>query len=407
MSKKYKTLISIVLLCLVFLFILYGGYKFYIDNNFNETIVVKLKDLSVNYNDGQYIKTTKSENNYSISITNDSNNEELYFSINIDSVKNFNKNVKMSLVSDNNKLDLKIKNNKVNQVINTIKISKGETYNYKFILENPDEKPLRFKINVIEDEKKTESIAKYIINSNDVKSSSLTVVGSEAAVNDEGLITDLDDSGMTYYFRGNVKNNYFKFADKMWRIVRINGNESVRLILDENVEVLQAFGENALPFNESLLKKALDDWYSANLFNYQKYLYEDKFCYDDQLSNDNTTYIAYNRNVVSFNPSFNCTGSVINGNIGLLSVDEAIYAGLISNSSNTNSYLYNDKIGEWWTMTPSSLKSDLQLFSIKNDGTIVTGSSSKSQKVLRPVINLSPFLTVIGSGTVDDPYVIK
>ncbi len=45
-----------------------------------------------------------------------------------------------------------------------------------------------------------------------------------------GLYKTKDDVGETYYYRGNVKNNYVSFAGYIWRIVRVNGNGSVRLI---------------------------------------------------------------------------------------------------------------------------------------------------------------------------------
>ena len=38
------------------------------------------------------------------------------------------------------------------------------------------------------------------------------------------------DGEDTYYFAGTVTNNYVKFANKYWRIVRINEDNSVRLI---------------------------------------------------------------------------------------------------------------------------------------------------------------------------------
>ena len=41
-----------------------------------------------------------------------------------------------------------------------------------------------------------------------------------------------DDYGISYYFRGNVLDNNVTFAGKNWKIVRINGDGSVRLILD-------------------------------------------------------------------------------------------------------------------------------------------------------------------------------
>ena len=48
----------------------------------------------------------------------------------------------------------------------------------------------------------------------------------------ESLLTSTqDDYGMSYYFRGAVKNNYVEFANKCWRIVRIVGDGSVKLVL--------------------------------------------------------------------------------------------------------------------------------------------------------------------------------
>ena len=38
-----------------------------------------------------------------------------------------------------------------------------------------------------------------------------------------------DDYGTSYYFRGNIENNYVFFADKCWKIVRIDGNKNIKL----------------------------------------------------------------------------------------------------------------------------------------------------------------------------------
>ncbi len=45
------------------------------------------------------------------------------------------------------------------------------------------------------------------------------------------LASTEDDYGTSYYFRGAVKNNYVEFAYKCWRIVRIVGDGSVKLVL--------------------------------------------------------------------------------------------------------------------------------------------------------------------------------
>ncbi len=47
------------------------------------------------------------------------------------------------------------------------------------------------------------------------------------------LSQTVDDYGKTFYFRGNVKNNYVNFAGMCWRIVRILGDGSVKLILED------------------------------------------------------------------------------------------------------------------------------------------------------------------------------
>jgi len=48
--------------------------------------------------------------------------------------------------------------------------------------------------------------------------------------NNNGLYATEDDDGMSYYYRGNVKNNYVSYAGFIWRIVRRNGDGSVRMI---------------------------------------------------------------------------------------------------------------------------------------------------------------------------------
>ena len=46
----------------------------------------------------------------------------------------------------------------------------------------------------------------------------------------KGIYKAEDDFGTSYYFRGAVENNYVKFANFYWRIVRINGDGSIRMI---------------------------------------------------------------------------------------------------------------------------------------------------------------------------------
>jgi len=45
-----------------------------------------------------------------------------------------------------------------------------------------------------------------------------------------GIYKAVDDDGATYYYRGNVSNNWVEFAGFYWRVIRINGDGSIRLI---------------------------------------------------------------------------------------------------------------------------------------------------------------------------------
>ena len=59
---------------------------------------------------------------------------------------------------------------------------------------------------------------------------------SNPATTDLGLYAAVDDLGMSYYFRGAVNDNWVKFGkdssgnDLYWRIIRINGDGSIRMI---------------------------------------------------------------------------------------------------------------------------------------------------------------------------------
>lgn len=65
-----------------------------------------------------------------------------------------------------------------------------------------------------------------------------TFSSSSPADGTTGVYVTEDDLGPSYYFRGNVTNNYVKFGknssgkDMYWRIIRINGDGSIRMIYD-------------------------------------------------------------------------------------------------------------------------------------------------------------------------------
>ena len=64
-----------------------------------------------------------------------------------------------------------------------------------------------------------------------------------------------DDYGTSYYYRGNVDNNYVKFAGFYWRILRINGDGSIRMIYAGDADVI-----DALPNKEEVLANGYNDY---------------------------------------------------------------------------------------------------------------------------------------------------
>jgi len=328
-----------------------------------------------------------------------------------------------------------------------------------------------------------------------------------------GLYSTIDDQGITYYFRGDVENNYVKFgtyaktypsvyyggcnengvncyyvqsyssleaceADwdgtgaycsneikygtenkpMYWRIIRINGDGSIRLIyagseLQQNSDVnTSAFmlkdtstaNTNVIYNNncyeaadvryvysngtDSNIKKELESWYKDNLLeNYDEYIADAIFCNDtnEKIIDTDVYYGAYNRVYSALTPTLRCSkasdrysksASIGNGlldkPVGMITADEAIFAGMSTKTSNPNNYLHADSM--YWTMSPSDYLSGLALAFTVND--TLTGSSQENFVCsddtgtpigARPVINLKGDLEFIGDGTIKSPYEIK
>ena len=78
---------------------------------------------------------------------------------------------------------------------------------------------------------KVPTFSETILANNEVKAP-ITTPGAAISTASEALLASTeDDYGTSYYFRGAVTNNYVEFANKCWRIVRVGGDGSVKLIL--------------------------------------------------------------------------------------------------------------------------------------------------------------------------------
>ena len=296
--------------------------------------------------------------------------------------------------------------------------------------------------------------------------------GIENCEETNGMYAAEDDYGTTYYYRGAVNNNWFQFGTNSsgqplyWRIVRINGDGSIRLIYNGTSTATTGNStmiNTGLAFNTSYnnnmyvgymyesgevhglvessdIKKELDEWYFDNLTGEGE---ADKidgnagFCGDRTSTTSSsgapnntggtgtttTYYGARYRLNTNKTPSFKCTyedaskvkqdlyttngSSKGNGKltypIGLITADEVAFAGGVYGSSNTSYYLYNNAY--YWTMSPYYFDGSLaSVFRVNSSGSLSSDIVGWADYGVRPVINLKSAIAITGSGTTGDPF---
>ena len=247
-----------------------------------------------------------------------------------------------------------------------------------------------------------------------------------------GMYKAEDDDGESYYFRGKIDNNYVSFANNLWRIVRINGDGSIRLIL-EGLTTKRSISMFYTRNNERICnssnpcdnnvgiaspaKKNLQTWYENTLVTYDDKIVESRYCNDTSFvysSDDRIYYGAYKRLHDTNKPILKCpetqstSGGAYKLKIGLLSADEANMAGLgalfpYSKSNETN---YLTQSYSLITMSLGSSTVSGTLFNIGFTGSIAGQYHNTS--FLRPVINLKSDIKITsGDGSKSNPYVVE
>ena len=289
-----------------------------------------------------------------------------------------------------------------------------------------------------------------------------TVTVTEAESQYGYLCKAKDAYGDSYYYRGNVTNNYVKFAGFYWRIIRINGDGTVRVIYDgtsahangesstdrqigtsafnsrydDNAYVGYMYGktdastyaETHANTNNSVIKTYLDTWYENNIKGTanEQYIADNIFCNDRSLASNNTgtgadTSVTYYRwynsagttqnskmmltcpqknDAFTVNDTTKGNGALTYG-IGLLTTDEVALAGGWS-SDNLNYYLYSGQ--DYCLASPDSFDVAGGFANgryVDSDGSLGTIGNPFGA---RPVLNLSSDVLKNGNGTASDPY---
>ena len=289
---------------------------------------------------------------------------------------------------------------------------------------------------------------------------------SKIATTNEGLFKTQDDLGTSYYFRGAVDNNWVKFGkdssgkDIYWRIIRINGDGSIRMIYTgttaptestkvvmtgpgtqigtskfnsspdkaEYVGYMYTSGQQYGTSTDSTIKTTIDNWYAGTTLKDNPLVSKDQiFCNDRSPSSTQTaawtstgwySYGAYGRLVSNKTPTLKCptasdkfTVNVSKGNgsltypVGLITADEIAMAGGVNGSSNSSYYLYTNQ--NYWSGPSYFNGSTTRAFEfyVGFSGGI-NSYIVYSDYGARPVISLSSKTKLSGSGTYNDIYTV-
>ena len=295
------------------------------------------------------------------------------------------------------------------------------------------------------------------------------MVRNGTTANDKILSTAEDDGGTTYYFRGNPIDNYVNYAGMCWRIVRIEGDGSIKLILASektcsttNLTTNSGYATdgaagvqgtiltanygykmvNSYYINDYINSAAdktgdartkLNEWLERKITNEsdKALLKNETWCIGDQTNGYDSTgkvigkvddlinsdtdfnYTAGNKYSVTKTPSYKCEitgveGEVDINKVGMLTFDEIVYAGS-GNSKNSNYYLNNNATTkEWWSLSPDRFYSDSYVSSsyVSYDGRLDSDIVNLDVALRSAVSLLSSTQITGGDGTISNPYTV-
>ncbi len=275
---------------------------------------------------------------------------------------------------------------------------------------------------------------------------------------ENGLFKMEDDYGTSYYYRGTAPNNYVKFArtadgqDMWWRIIRFNGNGTVRMQYDgvgaagENTYTRDFAltnlgwnwtysdnkyvgwmhgdtGRNASTSKEeaqrneidSATKSNVDTWYKNNVVDtgFSNYIADAIFCNDRSFESRNTGtgygksltyYGARGRTGVSEGPTqprFTCpqendkfTVEEESGGNGALTYPvglitaDEIVAAGSGKYHSTNNSFYINKGSTYWTFSPYNAGNTNAVMFVVGSSMGLSYSNVDYRNAIAPVINL-------------------
>ncbi len=193
------------------------------------------------------------------------------------------------------------------------------------------------------------------------------------------VIRNTDESN---FYKGGEVDNYVQFSGMLWRIVNVNVDHSVKLVL-ANTSSNVMFGTQK-KFTDSNVYHWLKDYFYPHLKKSEKYIVQNaSWCSNDTIYDLDSLPTECNRETFT-------------SPIGLLNVSD-----LEQSRVDSNTYLLGKQY--FWLLDRINDSNINIAYSSGSDGFMAWNGRSFS--AVRPVINLTTDIYIMsGSGTIDQPY---
>ncbi len=393
------------------------SYSLFVQTEDKEIVNATVPSLLYNLEQEEFLIKPNEKTIITLNVNN-VGNANINYGILLDET-NLNENIKIELVDiENNNMTGNLKANSKGFVKLYIENNQEIEQTLKFKLEATYE-TLNFDTSKYISNTKIDIENKYKIKLNDNILLDNRIIKTEE---NSQLYKTIDDYGETWYFKGEQNHNYISFANHIWRVVRINGDNTIRLILNDVLENKTVFnnvntnaigymygntidGNGLIQYNtySSTVKELVDKFYETNLKeNFDEFLADTIFCGENiDLTNVNDLNLKCDEGVIENKNRYTSkldeidliNNVSINNDltypIALLSRKEILLAEYKDQEENIVSYLNDLELDDnWWTLAPTEAEYNKELY-------------------VRPVINLkSNVLIKSGNGTIDNPYEI-
>lgn len=276
-------------------------------------------------------------------------------------------------------------------------------------------------------------------------------------INEIGMYSTEDDLGTSWYIHGINSYNYVNFANMCWRIVRIDGENNAKIILEDataecnNEKFTGNWNIGETNFTNQV--SALQTWYNSNIKDYESYLKQEKICLGDTTTKYNETTNTYGDSIYNYSvyqrihsktPTLKCDSySSDLTYIYPITADEAYFSGLTTISDKWDYYYktsYNYLLNEYqvandlsfWTASKAGKSFNAeyayriskygQLADLDQYGVSVSSINSSSysyydtnkEETLTTTFAARPMLTILseikitdGNGTKEKPYTVE